>query len=111
MLSPEAREKWLSMIRQHARALEQDLAALHQELRPIFEVTPASQPQTEIVTDDASLVRAIDRLAELCSENETVIRSAFTTSPDTSRAQGLKTAQFWNSFKKAETLVAEIQKQ
>ncbi|HEY6242466.1 MAG TPA: hypothetical protein VIX17_00890 [Pyrinomonadaceae bacterium] len=110
-MNPEARDKWLGMIRAHARAFQGETAALRRDLQPIFfPNAPAGAASNDgiVVTDDASLLRAVERLYELGAANDQVIRAAFTTSSVQSAASAIKSAQFFRSLKSAEVLAATI---
>jgi len=108
-LDPEARANWLTMIRGHARAIKQELAMLRQGLAPVFSISDFNQTQAGIdAGDDKALAAAAERLLDLCSANDTVLRSALTISTDRSRASGIKTSQFWRSLNDAENLSASL---
>jgi hypothetical protein len=81
-LSPDASNKWLALVRTHARAFRQEIAELRQELKPIFSPTASgdSLPDGPQVYDTAGVAQAIERLFELGSANDRVVLSAFTTS-------------------------------
>ena len=108
-LDPDARANWLAMIRSHARAIHQELAMLRQGLTPIFPMPDVNRSQVQIDTgDDKALSIAAEHLLDLCSANDTVLRSALTISSDTSRASNIKTPRFWLSFGEAESLAASL---
>jgi len=108
-LDPESRAKWLAMIRGHARAIHQELAMLRQGLMPVFPIPDAGlAPSTIDISDDKALSAAAERLIDLCSANDTVLRSALTISSDTSRASSIKTSRFWRSINDAESLAASL---
>lgn len=109
-LSPDARSKWLNLIRSHARAYRQESAALRREIQPIFfpEAAPGSGQTREVINDDAELIRAIERLFNLASANDTVIRSAFTASTGSETMTSIKTTQFYQSLQNAEALAERI---
>jgi anti-sigma factor RsiW len=110
-LSPEARAKWLSLVRSHARSYQQELAGLRQELRPIF-FPSASQGRAQDnseVADAVSVVRAIERLFEIGSANDRVILSSFTTSSESSSVTAIKSVAFWQSLQAADSLAVRIQ--
>ena len=109
-LSGEARAKWLEMIAAHGVTVERETRALRQELEPpFFPVQPADEWRDEIeIANDQDLIRAVERLFELCSANHNVTRSAFAISPESARVSALKTAQFWRSLRSAERLAARI---
>jgi RNA polymerase sigma factor (sigma-70 family) len=111
-LDAPARSKWLFMIRQHARALQQEIVTLRRELAPIFPGASSDEASAGIeIGSDSDLVRAIERLFDLCSEQERTVRSAFAISTDPSSAPAIKTAHFWQSLKSAERLAAQISRQ
>ncbi len=109
-LNGEARAKWLEMIAAHAVTLERETRELRQELEPpFFPVPPADDGRDEIeIGNDQDLMRAVERLFELCSANHNVTRSAFAISPEPARITALRTAQFWRSLRSAERLAAKI---
>ena len=108
-LTPEAKNKWVALIRAHARDYQNDVETLRRELQPIFAASSpgpgASGPE---ITDDASLVRAVEQLFSLAAANDEVIRSAFATSSATATTSAIGAAQFWQSMKSAESLAARI---
>jgi hypothetical protein len=110
-ISPDAREKWLKMARQHAAAFERELAVLRQETQPIFLLAqPSSAISDELeITSDAELTRAIERLHKLALENNEAIREAFTISSQSS-STAIKSSQFWRSLTSAERLAASIKR-
>jgi len=110
-LSPEARDKWLSLVRSHARSFERETVTLRQELRPVFF---PSAPQGGVssesqITNTSGVTSAVERLFELGSANDRVIRSAFATSTEGAVTTALKTGAFWQSLIAAESLAARIQ--
>jgi len=108
-LSPEAREKWLGVIRAHARACEQEVKRLRQELQPIFPTNSADEGSEEAeITSDADLIRAAGRLFDLMSANDRAVRSAFTISTETGAIPSLKSQQFWHGLPGVERLAARI---
>jgi hypothetical protein len=108
-LSPEAKPKWVALIRSHARDYQNEVTALRRELSPIFSPSSAgalaSGPE---ITDDASLARAVEQLFDLASANDGVIRSAFTTSSESSATSAISSPQFWQSLTSAEGLARRI---
>ena len=110
-LDNEARNKWLSMIGEHARTLSQETASLRQELQVIFSnQIPDSATEEIELTNDRDLARAIERLFDLCSQYTQVVRSAFIISSENTNTQVIRTGQFWRSLKRAESLAAKIQR-
>ena len=108
-LTPEAKSKWLALVRSHALAYQSQSQMIRGELRPIF-FPSASEGSTESVAeihDDASLVRAADRLFEFASTNDSVIRSAFSVSSGAA-SSAISSPQFWRSLNSAEALAARV---
>jgi len=108
-VAPGAREKWLDMLHEHANAFTRETAALRQEIQPVF-FPGASTPGSEggVISSDADLARAIERLHKLALSNNEAVRSAFTTSSQSS-AVAVKSAAFWQALFKAEDLAKKIQ--
>jgi RNA polymerase sigma factor (sigma-70 family) len=107
-VAPDARTKWLAMIREHAAAIEEQTAQLRNELRPIF-FSDATTFVTEevLIQNDADLDRAIGRLHRLTLANNGAIRSAMTISAHSSAA-AIKSRQFWSSLIGVGELAAQI---
>jgi hypothetical protein len=108
-LDAEAKGKWLALVRQHAQRLQQESSVLRRELAPVF---PAAAEQKVAerskIESDADLAQAIRRLFQLSSENDRIVRVAFSISNDASRDSSIGTVQFWRSLQAAENLAAEI---
>lgn len=110
-LTPEARDKWLGLIRTHARSYLQTNESLCRELKPIFF---PSQPSAGRSSEDPQIVdandlsRAVEQLFEQGSSNDRVIRSAFTSSRGGVTTTVIKAPQFWQSLKNAEAAAARI---
>jgi hypothetical protein len=88
----------------------QETRTLRQELQPIFfsaPPSPSSPSETEI-TDDASVVAAVERLYQLGEANDMVVRLAFSVSTGAAATSAVKTPQLWQSLLRAEALSAEI---
>ena len=103
-LAPEARAKWLAVVREHAQSLGRELRALDGELSPVF--PHASGPG--VSADAADPVRAADRLVALSYANDEAVRSAFTASSDAGRPLRVKSPQFWLSLREAGVLASSI---
>ncbi|HSE19648.1 MAG TPA: RNA polymerase sigma factor [Pyrinomonadaceae bacterium] len=108
-VAPGARTKWLAMLHEHAAAFERDTAALRQELQDVF-FRGASAPPAEggAVDGDADLARVVERLHKLALANNNAVRSAFTTSSQSS-AVAVKSTAFWQALFKAEELAKKIE--
>jgi hypothetical protein len=108
VVAPEARAKWLAMLREHAGALERQTAQLRLEIQPIFFPGSATYFAEEVsIQNDVDLARAVERLHKLALANSAAIRAALTISPQSS-ASAIKSRQFWNSLVDAEKLAARI---
>ncbi len=110
-LKPEARAKWLGIIRAHALAFQSEIAGVRQELAPVFfsAGTLGGGERGNPSLDDVALVRAVEQLSALAASNDTVIRAAFTTSTGESSSSAIKSPQFWRSLNSAEALAGRIQ--
>jgi anti-sigma factor RsiW len=110
-LAPEARQKWLALIRSHARSYLQEIGGLRHELQPVFSVSapPAVTDSGPAINDPAELVHAVERLFELGSVSDRVILSAFTASSEASKVTAIKSTTFWRSLNGAEALALRIQ--
>ncbi|HKY28336.1 MAG TPA: sigma-70 family RNA polymerase sigma factor [Pyrinomonadaceae bacterium] len=99
-LTPEARAKWLVMLRDHSGALHRETSLLQRELQPVFFPTETLRTQTEgiSITNDDGLVLAIGRLYRLVLANDEAVRTAFTASSNASKDLAVKAPQFWSSL-------------
>lgn len=106
-LDSQARAKWLALIGEHARGYQREIAALRQELSPVFNLEPLVDEAPTEITDESELSRATLRLNELASGADDAIRSAFTLSAGGSPA--VKSPQFWRALTGAESLARKIE--
>ena len=107
-ITPDARAKWLSMLRQHSSAFARENALLRQQIQPIFFPGSALQVPEELsIQNDGDLARAIERLNRLALSNNDAIRSAFLISSHSS-AVAIKSGAFWQSLHRAENLAERI---
>ena len=107
-VAPDARAKWLTMLREHAAGFARENAVLRQEIHPIFFPSSALRVEEEVsIQSDADLARAVDRLHKLALSNNEAVRSAFTISSHSS-AVALKSAAFWQSIQRAESFAKGI---
>ena len=108
-VAPDAREKWLAMVREHASAYAREMALLREELRPIFFAGASSSGgvnETAIATD-ADLAVEVERLHKSALANNESVRLAFTVSTRSS-AVALKSS-FWTLSANAERLARRIE--
>jgi hypothetical protein len=108
-MSSDARSKWLALIAQHARAFQSETEGLRNELQGVFGGGSAGAGATAAVNSITDLPRAVESLLSLAQANDRVLRSAMTVSADGPQFSALRTAQFWQSLRTAETLAAKIQ--
>lgn len=109
-LDPTARGKWLGLIRSHARAFQEQSAALRRDLKPVFFAGASENTgDNAAFANDAELVRGIRQLFDLGAANDTVIRSAFAASSGSVRMSAIGSPQFWKALKDAEELSKRIQ--
>jgi hypothetical protein len=120
-LTPEAKNKWLGLISEHARQFARSTEIIRGDLEPIFFAglarpsEKAEREEAELkaeigpLTGDADLQPSLERLFELASAQNQVIQSSFALSPESSTTADVKAPQFWRSLKRAEKLAAEIQ--
>src|SRR5260370_39089297 len=108
-LSAEARAKWLSLIRAHATAFEQETRSLRQELQPVFPSSLSSgEPGVGEISDDASLARAVERLFEPGAANDRALSSSSAISTRGGGSVAVRSPQFFQSLVSAESLTQKI---
>jgi hypothetical protein len=109
-VAPDARNKWLAMIHEHAAGLEQKTALLRQETQPVFFPGASLSTAEEIpIQSDDDLARAVERLHKLTLSNNTAIRAALTISAQSS-AVPIRSASFLQSLQRAEQLAQSIRR-
>ncbi|MFN2408092.1 MAG: RNA polymerase sigma factor [Pyrinomonadaceae bacterium] len=107
-VTPDARSKWLAMMRDHANAWARETAALRGELSPVFFSGAAAEEAEDFsINSDADLTRAIERLHRLALANNEAIGQAFTISARSSAA-AFKAPQFKRSLEVAARLSNRI---
>ncbi len=107
-VAPDARAKWLAMLREHAETFERETTEMRAEIQPIFFAdAPAFVAEELSIENDADLARAVGRLHRMALANNAAIRSGLTISSESSAA-AIKSRQFWNSLTSAGELAAQI---
>jgi hypothetical protein len=107
-VTPDARSKWLAMMRDHANACARETSVLRRELNPIFfSGAAADEAEDFSINSDADLTRAIERLHKLALANNEAIGKAFTISARSSAA-AFKAPQFKRSLEVAARLSNRI---
>ncbi len=107
-LSPEARSKWLALVRSHANAFSSDCDALSSEIGNAFGSSSASGSAGISVDSIDDIGRAVESLLQLASANDRTIRSALTISAGGSKFSALRSDQFWRSLRSADALATRI---
>lgn len=106
-LQPDARAKWVSMVREHAGAYRREVAALRTHLSSVFDSQGAGAQGAG--ANDAALNQAAERLLQLSYAQDGAVRSAFTISEGGGTAAAIKSQQFWRALAASERLAAEIE--
>jgi hypothetical protein len=107
-ITPDARNKWLAMIHEHAAGFVQKTASLRQGAEPVFFPGAGLLATEEIsIQSDAELARSVERLHKLALSNTAAVRAALTISAQNS-ATAIRSASFWQSLQKAEQLARSI---
>ncbi len=107
-LSPEARSKWLSLMRSHANAFKEDYDALSRDIGSAFGASSVSGSAGVSVVSLDDIAPAVESLFQLASVNDRSIRSALTISSGGTRSSALKSDQFWRSLRSADALAARL---
>ena len=95
-LTPSARTKWASLVRNHAEALRRELTTLDGELQRTLSANASRPPsgEAEAISDDTSLLVAIGRLHELVLVTDQIVRASFAASSAASATDVIKGSQF-----------------
>jgi hypothetical protein len=110
-LHPSTRAKWVSMVRNHAEALRRELTNLRGELQPIFfNQNPAKDTASIEISDDATLLLAVERVCKLVLASDEAVRAAFAASSGASTVQPVRTERFQSELSTSEKLAGRISK-
>jgi len=109
-LTPLSKEKWLELVRAHARAYQSEISLLRRELRPVFAASAASASPANIpaITGDFSLRAKVGELFSAASALDDALHSAFSVSRETPRVLAMRSPQFWREWNTTEGLAAAI---
>jgi len=108
-VAPDARAKWLSMIREQAVAFERETALLRRDLQPIFFVGAELGAGEELtIASDADLAVAVEKLHKLALANNDAVRTAFVISSRSSA--GALRSSFWRLSANAQGLARGIER-
>jgi hypothetical protein len=110
-LDQESKAKWLTVVRDRAQSLQQETMSLRQRLGPIFFPTLSSSEadKSNEITNEAELIKAVERLFDETTTNDRVIRSAFAISSEGASASALKGLSFGRSLRNSELLALRVQ--
>jgi hypothetical protein len=103
--------KWLAMVQEHARNLEQQNGALRSSLLPVFSPSDTTPSSLEAVSigGEVDLAQTAKRLFDLCFSNWEVVRSSFTLSKDRTLTPRIRAPEFWHSLDQAQRYARRIQ--
>ena len=108
VIAPDARSKWLAMLREHANAFERKTELLRQEIRPVFfPEAGMALPEEAPISNDTELAQAIDRINKAAFSQNDAICEALTISRHSSTT-AIRSKQFWDSLSTAEKLATVI---
>ncbi len=108
-VTPDARAKWLAMVREQASAFERETALLRRDLQPIFFDGAELSVVEELTIDgDADLAVAVEKLHKLALANNDAVRTAFVLSSRSSA--GALRSSFWRSSTNAQGLAQRIER-
>jgi len=109
-LTPSARAKWFSLVRNHAEALRREIASLRGELQPIlFNQNPTGETAGVEISSNASLLLSVEKLYRLVLASDEAVRSAFAASSGTATGQLVKSSKFQIELTASEKLAEGIQ--
>jgi DNA-directed RNA polymerase specialized sigma24 family protein len=108
-MDDESRAKWLALVRAHAQTLQGEILTLQRELAPVLGAAESGADDLPKIVTEAELMENADRLFALCWGYDRVVHAALTLSPDASSGAAIKSSNFWQSLKSAESLAARIQ--
>jgi RNA polymerase sigma factor (sigma-70 family) len=109
-MSPTARARWQSMIREHAGAHRRETALLRQDVGAFFfagEVASSGGPWEKV--GETNLALSARRLLQMSYVHDEAVRAALTISADNSTASAIKSQHFWRSLAVSEKLAAAIE--
>jgi hypothetical protein len=107
-LDPDARAKWLDLVRSHAQGLRQNAVLLQRELGQVL-----GQSRTDVLAEpsiesDAMLIQTVNRLFTTVSSIDQTVRANMSLSNNPGSTTKIKAIQFWRSLSIAEDLATKI---
>jgi hypothetical protein len=108
--TPSTRAKWVTLVRNHAEALQRELSTLDGELQQILAANANGKPEPERVeiSTSATLLAGIDRLHRLIVLIDQSVRSSFAASSATASNDGVKSTRFRSELATSLTLAEKI---
>lgn len=107
-LSPDARSKWLALIRTHAAGFKAASQSISVDLANALGSSAATGSTNVVINSDADISVAVESLFSVASTNDRLIRSSLTISAGGAKVTALRSTQFWQSMKNAEAVAARI---
>ena len=109
-MEPEARTKWLNIMKNYAAAVKRETTALRQELQPVFFPGSGAEGAESSVSNDVDLIRAVRQLSSMAADNDRIVRSALTLSTGNFSFSAIKSSEFRRSLGNVEKLAAAIER-
>mgnify|MGYP001422923410 CR=1 FL=1 len=107
-LEPDARAKWLRILRNYTAAVKRDTASLRADLQPIFGGFDGAGDET--ISSDADLIASARRLYAAAAANDRAVRSAFMLSSSRGSASAVSSGEFKRSVALVEQLASAIER-
>ncbi len=108
-LSDADRDRWFSLLREHAHEFQRESEELRRELRQVFPALSEPPAVAGGLVGDAEIQESVRRLYEFSVAVDEDVRQSFALSSQSSPVAEVKTDRFWQALKNAEALAARIQ--
>ena len=96
------------MIRANAEGYRRNVSDIAKGLAPFSSAQHGGAGEAVVITTDADLARAVERLSRLTRENNEAVHSALALSQRGQSLAPIKSRQFWDSLDAAEKLSLAI---
>jgi hypothetical protein len=107
-LDPAAREKLLELIRANAEGYRRSVRDIARALAPFSPAQHGGAGEEVVITTDADLARAAERLSRLTRGSNEAVHSALALSQRGQSLAPIKSRQFWDSLDASEKLSLAI---
>jgi hypothetical protein len=109
-LGETARDRWRSMIREHAAAFLQETADLGVELAPMFGRPAGGAPRSDLSRPgDGGIAETIRAIVRLAKAQDDAVRSAFAVQAGAATPMpSLRAASFWDGLRRAASLARSL---